>query len=42
MIEDSIEEFHTASSREGGSGLPSPRRCGTGALAALVTTTPWM
>jgi hypothetical protein len=39
MIEDSIEEFHTASSREVGSNLPSPRRHSTGALPALVTTT---
>jgi hypothetical protein len=31
MIEDSIEEFLTASSQEGGSGLPSPRRHVTGA-----------
>jgi hypothetical protein len=43
MIEDSIEEFLTASSMGGGgSGLPSPRRYGTGALSAPVTTTPWM
>jgi hypothetical protein len=31
-----------ASSGEGGSDLPSPRRCGTGASPAPVTTTPWM
>jgi hypothetical protein len=37
-----VEEFLTASSGEGGSGLPSPRRRGTGAPPAPVTTTPWM
>jgi hypothetical protein len=42
MIEVSAEEFLTASSEEGGFGLPSPRRCGTGAPPALVTTTSWM
>jgi hypothetical protein len=42
MIEDSIEEFHTTSRGEGGSGLPSSRRHGTGALPTPVTTTPWM
>jgi hypothetical protein len=42
MIEDSTEEFHTASSGEGGSSLPSPRRRCTGAPFAHVTTTPWM
>jgi hypothetical protein len=31
-----------ASSGEGGSGLPSPRRHEAGALPAPVTTTPWM
>jgi hypothetical protein len=31
MIEDSAEEFLTASSGEGSFGLPSPKRCGTGA-----------
>jgi hypothetical protein len=40
MIEDSVEEFLTASSGEGSSGLPSPRRRGTGALLTQVTTTP--
>jgi hypothetical protein len=38
MIEDSIEEFHTISSRGGDSNLPSPRRLGAGALPAPVTT----
>jgi hypothetical protein len=42
MIEDSIEEFLTMSCMEGGFGLPSPRRCDTGALSAPVKTTPWM
>jgi hypothetical protein len=42
MIEDSVKEFLMASSREGGFGLPSPRRCGTGTLPAPVTATPWM
>jgi hypothetical protein len=41
MIEDSTEEFHTASSGGGGSGLPSPRRLGAGASPALVTTPLW-
>jgi hypothetical protein len=40
MIKDTTEEFHIASSVEGGSGLLSPRRRGTGALPAPVTTTP--
>jgi hypothetical protein len=42
MIEYSIIEFHTTSSREGASILPSPRRHSVGALPAPVTTTPWM
>jgi hypothetical protein len=42
MIEDSAEEFLTALSGVGGFDLPSPRRCGTGALLAPVTTTPWL
>jgi hypothetical protein len=42
MIEDSAEEFLMVSSGEGGSALPSPRRRGTGALPAPITTTPWM
>jgi hypothetical protein len=42
MIEDSIEEFHTASSGEGGFGLPSPRRHDMRALPAPLTTTPWL
>jgi hypothetical protein len=41
MIEDSTEEFHMASSRGGGSGLPSPRRLGKGAVLGPVTTTTW-
>jgi hypothetical protein len=40
MIEDSIEEFLTASSREGSFSLPSPRRRGTETLPAPVVTTP--
>jgi hypothetical protein len=31
-----------ASRGEGGSGLPTPRRCDTGAPPTPVTTTPWM
>jgi hypothetical protein len=42
MIEDSTEEFLTASSGEGSFGLPSPRRRSAGASPALVTTTPWL
>jgi hypothetical protein len=41
MIEDSTEEFHTASSRGGDFDLPSPRRFGVGALPAPITTPPW-
>jgi hypothetical protein len=41
MIENSTEEFHTASSRGGGSDLPSPRRLDAGALSTPVTTLPW-
>jgi hypothetical protein len=42
MIEDSIEEFHKESSREGGSGLPVPKSHGMGALSAPIITTPLM
>jgi hypothetical protein len=42
IIEDSAEEFLMALSGEGGSNLPSPRRRGTGAPFAPVTTTPQM
>jgi hypothetical protein len=42
MIEDFSEKFLMASSREGGFVLPSPRRHGTGAPPAPITTTPWM
>jgi hypothetical protein len=31
-----------ASSGEGGSDLPSPRRCGTGVSPTPITATPWM
>jgi hypothetical protein len=41
MIGDSTEEFLMALSGEGSFGLPSPRRHGTGASLAPVTTTPW-
>jgi hypothetical protein len=41
MIEDSTEEFHTASDGEGGSDLPSPRRRDVGALLAPATTIAW-
>jgi hypothetical protein len=40
MIEDSAKEFLMVSSgEESFTPPPSPRRCGTGALLALVTTT---
>jgi hypothetical protein len=42
IIEDSVEEFLTTSSGEGGFNLPSPRRHDMGALLAPITTTPWM
>jgi hypothetical protein len=42
MIEDSTEEFYTASSEEGGSDLPSSSRHGTGAKPAPVAAAPWM
>jgi hypothetical protein len=42
MIEDSVEEFLTTSSKEGGFGLPSPKRRGMRAPPAAVITTPWM
>jgi hypothetical protein len=42
MIEDSAEEFLMASRGDGGFGLPSPGRRGTGASLAPMTTTPWM
>jgi hypothetical protein len=42
MIEDSTEEFLTASSGEGSFSLPSPKRHGTGASLAPFTTTPWL
>jgi hypothetical protein len=42
MIEDSIEEFLTASSGEGGFAIPSPRRRDTRALPAPIATTTWM
>jgi hypothetical protein len=40
MIEDSTEEFLTASSRDGSFNLPSPRRHGMGNLLARVATMP--
>jgi hypothetical protein len=42
MIENSVEEFLTVSSGDGSFGLPSSRRCSTGASLAPMTTTPWM
>jgi hypothetical protein len=42
MIGDYTDEFHKALSREGGSGLPSPRRHDTGAPPAPIATTSWM
>jgi hypothetical protein len=42
MIEDSTEKFLMASSREGSFGLPSPKRCGRGAMLAPLTTTSWL
>jgi hypothetical protein len=41
MIEDSTDEFNTASSGEGSSGLPASRRHSTGAPLAAIATTPW-
>jgi hypothetical protein len=38
MIEDSTDEFHTASSGGGGSSIPSPRRLGARVPPAPVTT----
>jgi hypothetical protein len=40
MMEDVAEGFLTASSEEGSFGLPSSRRCDTGASLTPVTTTP--
>jgi hypothetical protein len=40
MIEHSAKEFLMASSGEGGSALPSPRRHGMRALPAPVIATP--
>jgi hypothetical protein len=42
MIEESTEEFLTASSGEGSFGLPSPRRRGTGASLAPLAATSWL
>jgi hypothetical protein len=42
MTEDFTEEFLTASRGERSFGLPSPRRRGTGASLAPITTMPWM
>jgi hypothetical protein len=42
IIEDSTKEFLMASRREGGSGLPSLRRHGTGDPPAPVTATPYI
>jgi hypothetical protein len=42
MIEYSIEELLMVSSRDGGFGLPSPKRRDMGASLPPVTTTPWM
>jgi hypothetical protein len=41
MIEDSAEEFYTASSGERSFDLPVSRRHDTGDLPALIATTPW-
>jgi hypothetical protein len=41
MIGDSTEEFHMALGREGGSGLPSLRRHGTGAPPTPATSISW-
>jgi hypothetical protein len=40
MTDDSIREFHMALSGEGGSNLPAPRKHGTVALPAPITTMP--
>jgi hypothetical protein len=42
MTEDSTDEFHMASSGEAASGLPTPRRCDTGAPPAPITATSWL
>jgi hypothetical protein len=42
MIRDSAKEFLTSSSGNGGFGLLSPRRHGTGASFAPASTTRWM
>jgi hypothetical protein len=42
MIEDSVEDFLTASSVEGSFGLPSPRRRNMRTLLSPTTTTPWL
>jgi hypothetical protein len=41
-MEDSTEEFHMLSSRDGGFAPPSSRRLGTGALPTPITTKAWM
>jgi hypothetical protein len=40
MIEESVEEFLTASCAEGSFDIPSPKRRGMGASLAPITTTP--
>jgi hypothetical protein len=42
MIEDSVEDFLTASSMEGSFGLPSPRRRDMRTSLSPATTTPWL
>jgi hypothetical protein len=42
MIEDSAQEFLTASGGKGSFGLPCPRRHDTGASPAPTTTTLWL
>jgi hypothetical protein len=42
MIENSVEEFLTTLSGEGGCALSCPRRCDMGGSPAPVTATSWM
>jgi hypothetical protein len=42
MIEDSTEEFYTASRREGSFSLPVSQRHGMWALPNPIATTPWL
>jgi hypothetical protein len=41
ILEDTINEFYMASSREGSSGLPLPWRHSMGTPHGPIATTPW-